>query len=127
MAATRTVRTVAITVIIREFLMPVTMFVVVNSVRMLVSSWLPGSIRPLVISTEALVAPITIHRNGKMDRKDAILRNTYFPTFLIMLITSRHFKLDCRENDDHQENRIGDRGCVSEIGRVFKAEIVDVL
>ena len=32
MAATRTVRTVAITVMIMEFLMPVTIFVVVNSV-----------------------------------------------------------------------------------------------
>ena len=94
---------------------------------MFVNNWFPSIILPLVISTEALVALMIIHRNGNMDRKDAMHKNTYFAVFLIIFLTSRHFKLDCCENDNHQENRIGNRGCVSEVGRVFKAEIVDVL
>ena len=85
---------------------------------MFVNNWFPSIILPLVISTEALVALMIIHRNGNMDRKDAMHKNTYF---------ARHLKLDCCENDNHQENRIGNRRCVSEVGRVFKAEIVDVL
>lgn len=58
-------------------------------------SSLPNVNLPLTISVEEFVIPTIIQKNGKIEIKEAIERNTCVQTVLILFIfTTRQFKLN---------------------------------
>ena len=63
--------------------------------EILVISSLPNVNLPLTISVEEFVIPTIIQKNGKIEIKEAIERNTCVQTVLILFIfTTRQFKLN---------------------------------
>src|SRR5690554_2489696 len=82
---------VATDAFLKEFHSALVIFVVACSSFMFSKRWVPGSIRPVMISTVVLVAEMNIHKRGNRDKNAAIIKNRYLPTVAIRLaIISDH-------------------------------------
>lgn len=111
--------TVEMTEIIAEFPRACTRFVESSNLLKLSRKAEPGNNLPFVTSTDAFVALTSIQKNGKMDTKATMDKNTYvkirFALALAIFIITCHFKLDNGQNNDQNYDGVRNRCCISKV------------